>query len=408
MASTRAEDVRIHACDYDARASAIITTLRLLRSILPATIFQCDFGVFFGLHIFAWLLFYWGRVPGFQHNGKELGLLWKQVQGLSTITIFLTVFYLQACFKRYILLYRLCRELLVKVTTACFHLRLHLVVPKPGHVRLSVRYLLSGVLLYFQDENCRWHRQVDTIHEVLEKAGYSLTRVEERDFFATLKGSERYLVAISWAVELCRLGAQEADLPANITMDLVTKMYDVCEAMQVLSSSSKVALVPFQYFQMLNLVLCVSLLMWAYCMAATMSYSSIVLYPLCETLFMGMRVLASQLADPFGSDMVDFPLADWLYERLEDTIMITEYRRNIRLRDPRALNVSDSLYNASFMLETLAKRQSAESRKQDSPNTPGADLAEHRSFEDAFTPEEKKTEKTENEQEVDEGDDDEG
>lgn len=391
--------MRMHVCDYDARASAFVTALRLLRSAVPSTVCRWEFLFFFGLHLLACLLFMWGKVPGFQHNSKASKVAWNQVQVITTVTVFVEVFYTQACFKRYLMLYSLCRQLLLQVSSACFNLRLHLMLARPKHVRLSARYLFAGVLMFFQDTNAE--RQVDTMHDLLEKAGYSLTRVEERNFLAQLDGPERCIVVIAWATEVWRLGAQQAGVPANIQMSLATEFSEILETMHLLKTSLKL-MVPFPYFHILNLMVSVNLVLWAYCMAASMSYTSIFTYLLAEIVFMGMLVLASEMADPFGEDKVDFPLADWLRETVEFSIKLLEYKREIKLRNPRALGMSTSLSHAKGRLENLSHLAETGDCKGRTD-----DLAVHRFFREAFTPDELLAEARETEQETeDDADDD--
>merc|ERR1712194_671806 len=46
---------------------------------------------------------------------------------------------------------------------------------------------------------------------------------------------------------------------------------------------------------------------------------------MAQLIFMGMMELASQLADPFGDDEVDFPIKKWLGHFFESAAVLLEY-----------------------------------------------------------------------------------
>merc|ERR1719230_113639 len=74
--------------------------------------------------------------------------------------------------------------------------------------------------------------------------------------------------------------------------------------------------IPFQYFHLLNVMIIVNLLLWAYGMGLTDSVFAPVTYFFAALIFMGMMELANQLSDPFGTDGTDFPTSLWLSETL--------------------------------------------------------------------------------------------
>merc|ERR1740121_2498153 len=58
-------------------------------------------------------------------------------------------------------------------------------------------------------------------------------------------------------------------------------------------------------------------LLWAYYMGVTDSYFAPFCYLFAIIIFMGMIDLAAQLSDPFGCDLTDFPMNDWVAEFLD-------------------------------------------------------------------------------------------
>merc|ERR1712100_502020 len=83
--------------------------------------------------------------------------------------------------------------------------------------------------------------------------------------------------------------------------------------------------IPFPYFHLLNVMIAVNLLIWAYGMGITKSVFAPIVYLFSALIFMGMIELAAQLADPFGDDVVDFPVHVWVSELVEDLVMLVQY-----------------------------------------------------------------------------------
>merc|ERR1712224_474590 len=76
---------------------------------------------------------------------------------------------------------------------------------------------------------------------------------------------------------------------------------------------------PFQYFHIMNLMLMLNLLLWAYSLGCQDSWFAPVIYMFVQLMFQGLRELSTALSDPYGSDEVDFQINDWivpLYTRM--------------------------------------------------------------------------------------------
>lgn len=71
---------------------------------------------------------------------------------------------------------------------------------------------------------------------------------------------------------------------------------------------------PFQYYHIMNVMLLLNLLLWAYAMALQESYWANVIFAFVQLMFQGLRELSIALADPYGSDDTDFPLNVWMTE----------------------------------------------------------------------------------------------
>merc|ERR1712232_1019847 len=82
--------------------------------------------------------------------------------------------------------------------------------------------------------------------------------------------------------------------------------------------------IPFQYFHLLNLMIVINLILWAYAVGITVSTLSAFAYFVATLTFMGMMELAKVLSNPFGDDDTDFPLNKWVSQVIEDAIVLLD------------------------------------------------------------------------------------
>lgn len=81
---------------------------------------------------------------------------------------------------------------------------------------------------------------------------------------------------------------------------------------------------PFQYFHIMNMMLCLNLFLWAYSLGCQDSYWGIFIYMCVQGMFQGLRELSTGLSDPYGTDEVDFPVNDWMRSLFKRTWGILE------------------------------------------------------------------------------------
>merc|ERR1711874_875231 len=110
---------------------------------------------------------------------------------------------------------------------------------------------------------------------------------------------------------------------------------------------------PFQYFHIMNLMLALNLVLWAYSLGCQDSYFAPVIYAFVQMMFQGIRELSTALSDPFGDDEVDFPVNAWMmtlyartYALLEDPYDVTKTELNkvTPLLDPEKAKEIISMY----------------------------------------------------------------
>merc|ERR1711953_717678 len=92
---------------------------------------------------------------------------------------------------------------------------------------------------------------------------------------------------------------------------LFSKLYHVRECQAEIVALMELPM-PFQYFHIMNLMLVLNLILWAYALGLVESYFAPVIFLFVQLMFQGLRELSVALSDPFGDDDTDFPLNEWL------------------------------------------------------------------------------------------------
>uniref|UniRef100_A0A7S2NND7 Uncharacterized protein n=1 Tax=Zooxanthella nutricula TaxID=1333877 RepID=A0A7S2NND7_9DINO len=132
---------------------------------------------------------------------------------------------------------------------------------------------------------------------------------------ASLEGQPRprWQLVMVWAGEVYWLGAQHAGKPDKAHKKVAGDMSKIVQHMREMADVARLP-IPFQYYHLVCLMVVICALSWALQIGIDCSYGGIIIFFVAELIFIGMIQLASQLADPFGDDDVDFPVAKWMCE----------------------------------------------------------------------------------------------
>jgi predicted membrane chloride channel (bestrophin family) len=244
---------------------------------------------------------------------------WKIVQVITAMTTFFEVFYTNHVFARYMRLYTLSRGILGSLSNFAFDMRIHAGTTHQALVRLATRFFLASVFLFFYELNGQVSRA-----EWENLMNNKLLYPEEVQVLQNFKRTQRSLVVLHWAGRVVGEAILSAKAPNNVIKGLVDRLISVREQKQQIRDTLMLPM-PFQYFHLLNMMVVVNLLLWAYGMGTTQSIFAPVGFFFAELIFCGMMELAGEMSDPFGSDEIDFPLHVWLANALWDTSVVLEY-----------------------------------------------------------------------------------
>jgi len=304
---------------YDASASYLKTALRFSHTVVPSVLQRPTFWLFFIMHMVTFTFYRFGYLEQADVEDSPIFIDWKIVQVITAMTTFFEVFYTNHVFARYTKLYDLSRQMLGALSNFSFDMRIHAGATHQAMVRLATRFFLAGVFLFFYELN----GQVSEA-EWRNIANNKLLYPEEIAVLQTFKRQQRSLVVLHWAGRVVGEAILIAKAPNNVIKGLVDRLVAVREQQQMIRDTLMLPM-PFQYFHLLNMMVVVNLLLWAYGMGTTQSVFAPIGFFFAELIFCGMMELAGQMADPFGSDEVDFPLHTWLANALWDTSVVLEY-----------------------------------------------------------------------------------
>mmetsp|Transcript_93689 Transcript_93689/g.269828 ORF Transcript_93689/g.269828 Transcript_93689/m.269828 type:complete len:401 (+) Transcript_93689:136-1338(+) len=307
---------------YDEKAGYLVTAVRLRHTVILAVLQRRAFWVLLTFH----LLVNFVRRSGFdqcliEENPWHIG--WHSIKVISTMTIFFEVFYTNECWKRYTGLYSQTREMLHTTYDFITELRLLIGRTSKRHLRLSVRYLMSAVMLFFYEMD-----NVVNDHEWAQLLKLGLITEDEIRVLQNLSPPEKNIFLVHWSADVAcdghALAMEKKKVPPNMRKSLLERLLMIRHLQHQVRDVLGLP-VPFQYFHLLNWMIVLNLMLWAYHMGCSISPIDTLIYTAASMVFMGMMELASAFADPFGNDEVDFPVGSWMTEWLRQCVTLLEY-----------------------------------------------------------------------------------
>lgn len=157
---------------------------------------------------------------------------------------------------------------------------------------------------------------------------------EER-LLAMVEKPKRRQVLLQWSAEVIKGGhaeaqrSAEAKAPANILKAMLDKTFKSKSIQQEILDEINLP-VPFQYFHIVNVMLSVNLLLWAYIMGCTQSIWGTLVFVYCSLLVVGMLELANEMTMPFGCGDVDFPVELWFLHTYDNVVLMLNLDSPVR------------------------------------------------------------------------------
>jgi len=317
--------------EYDASAGIMQTALRFKSTIFPMVLEGSEFWI---LLIFNLIVTFTRHMGIFTPEVYHIDLPWGLTGVTGSLMTFFVCFYNSHVFKRYQKLYHLTKHMgeacleIVSILRTQVHNR-------PARRKIA-KLVMSSCLMFFFERTENQEAETGNVSnreygqlKQLELLGdIEIDHLKKHCNKLQEDALPSFLV-LQWSMELMRLETEDPTGRDDMLCGFYSRIYKVrkCQAEVVQTLNWPM---PFQYFHIMNLMLALNLVLWAYSLGCQDSYFAPVIYMFVQMMFQGIRELSTALSDPFGDDEVDFPVNDWmmtLYSRvyglLEDPYDIT-------------------------------------------------------------------------------------
>lgn len=255
---------------------------------------------------------------------------WTSINAIQFLLILLLTFYNGHGFNRYRQLYALSMRIIKGTMLFVHELVTGLPYPELENYRITAtKYLIALVFLHFMRMTSGTLDKT-TWRELVRKG--LLTRIEsERLAEVPSYAHEHSLILVAWAM-VCVDGALgqpcmsvdprqlRSAFTHNRTNGQCNNVLLACFAMTSILADP----IPFPYYNLMNALLLFNCFFLSVASAFIGSYWTV--FPLAVALlfFMGLREVASALAEPFGVDDVDFPVASFLEYTFDNAVCLLE------------------------------------------------------------------------------------
>jgi len=308
---------------YDTKSGRLSTIFNLAAfgyTVVPKVLVSLEFWLFFILHIATFTAYRTGclsEVVG-PTSSHEMDLDWTDVKVLTAITTFFEVFYSNQCYARYLRFHGNTRGMINDVHAFAFVLRCHIGEKARNHLRLSLRYMIAGIILHFYEMQ---HKMSEMDLRYLQSLG--ILSPGDVQVMIRMQPQHRSMVTLHWSSLAASKGVKKAEAPSQVQGLLTARLLQVSQSQEEIVDTLALP-VPFAYYHILSVMVIVNLGMWAYRMALTESWFAPFVYFFASLIFIGVMELSSEMSDPFGIDEVDFPLDRWMGEMVESVVALTE------------------------------------------------------------------------------------
>jgi len=304
---------------YDAGQHGLCrTALQVSHTVWPMVFRSVVFWLFVAINL---VTHYCYRYSYFDTEsfGGSFHLSWTNVQVISAITTFFEVFYTSQSYQRYLLMHHELNEAFRAAHRLIFEVKYWAQGAGIEYFRLVTRYTRVSMFLFiFELKN-----GAASDEHLLRLMEFGMLRTEEHDLLRSLSSAQRQLKLLELSAGTIRLLNEVHPINPPALCSIVGRAADASESQKHVLDAQRMP-VPFQYFHILNIMVVINLLLWAYGMAATNSIFGPIAFFFASFIFIGMLKLANAIANPFGSDEVDFPVWIWFEKFLENQMVFTD------------------------------------------------------------------------------------
>lgn len=316
---------------YDSSAGIIEVAFRVQSTIVPLVLGGFEFYL---LVIMNCTVFISQRLGYFDPTEYHVDLPWGLTGVTGSLMTFFVCFYNQHVFGRYNKLYSLTKNMMEHCLEIVSILRVQ--VPEKENQRKIAKLCIASCFMFFFERT--WSECEGAKVSSREfKQMKSLGLLGDNEIYHLQKHCETFqgdavpaFLVLQWAMKVMRRITPNPEERDDMLAGFYERVYRVRTSQEDVRQILDLPM-PFQYFHIMNLMLMLNLVLWAYSLGCQESWWAPVIYMFVQLMFQGIRELSTALSDPFGEDEVDFPVTQWMiavyarmYGILEDPFDITK------------------------------------------------------------------------------------
>lgn len=318
--------------DYDASAGIMATALRFTSTIIPLVVRGSEFWILLFLNVGICTSRHMDLFNPAEYN---MDLPWGLTGVTGSLMTFFVCFYNQHVFGRYNKLYTLTKTMSEHCIELVSILRVQ-VRDVSARRRIAKLVIASCIMFFFErtesvDEGKVSDREFEQLQTLDLLGDYEVRHLKSHCRKMDDAALPSFLV-LQWAMQLMRRETPEPESRDDMLIGFYSRVYNVrkcqAEVVQILDLP-----MPFQYFHIMNLMLMLNLLLWAYSLACEDSFFAPLIYMFVQMMFQGIRELSTALSDPFGNDEVDFPVNEWMMSLYARMYGILEDKHDVKSFD---------------------------------------------------------------------------
>ena len=318
---------------YSPQGAYFLTMLRLGHSVGPKVLVRKDFWLLLSLHLCVFVVYNNGYIDGYMDKKEKgwrlstLELEWSDVELMFILMSCALCFAINQAYFRYLHLGHLVRKMMDSVYDFAFEARLFLRKENEPYDRLGCRWAVgSSVLVLCQILRSYKDDAVQQM-DLLKLVDLEFIRPGEAEFLdpGCLSARQRTLVMMHTACDCALHGMRKADVAPATQREVLQRLVD-CKSYQLQLLDAANAMLPFEYFHLLSMLVTLTVAYLGLCMGICDSWIAPLAYAASVLIILGLFELLCSLNYPFdGVHEADFPLKGWLVHFLSNLTVLLNY-----------------------------------------------------------------------------------
>lgn len=253
---------------------------------------------------------------------------WDAAWAMQVLMTFFVTFYNDLCYNRYMELYPACNRLMDSTVFFVHELNVSLHHPQVRYHRVAcTKYLLAMMYEYYMTVT-GGKLTKESWRELVKKG---LISKAESEMLSQYPGGRTSLILTTWVLLIlkdaltkdCFWQPHKSQQPVHVYNRHNQHIVDIITSCNRIGSLMAMP-IPFAYYHLMNVILLFNIILMAVVPALMRNYWTVLPFAVALLIYMGLREVSSALADPFGMDVLDFPVAHFINHTFDRAACLLE------------------------------------------------------------------------------------